>query len=189
MGLKQALGATLTTVLADQWREYFYCESLPENVLMRKGVKRVSGKSSNTKGSDNIISNGSIIAVNDGQCMMIVDQGGIVEFTAQPGEFVWDKSTEPSIFAGKLGEGIKNVFKQIGKRFTYGGEAPKDQRIYYFNGSTIPTSTWTPRSASAASANTPTSSPTPCCSIRTWPPTSPATTPGIGSTASSRASF
>ena len=90
MGLIQALGTTLTTVLADQWREYFYCESLPENVLMRKGVKRVSGKSSNTKGSDNIISNGSIIAVNDGQCMMIVDQGGIVEFTAQPGEFVWD---------------------------------------------------------------------------------------------------
>ena len=133
MGLKQALGATLTTVLADQWREYFYCESLPENVLMRKGVKRVSGKSSNTKGSDNIISNGSIIAVNDGQCMMIVDQGGIVEFTAQPGEFIWDKSTEPSIFYGSLGENLKKTWEVLKKRFTLGGDTGKDQRIYYFN--------------------------------------------------------
>ena len=133
MGLIQALGATLTTVLADQWREYFYCESLPENVLMRKGVKRVSGKSSNTKGSDNIISNGSIIAVNDGQCMMIVDQGGIVEFTAQPGEFVWDKSTEPSIFYGSLGENLKKTWEVLKKRFTFGGDTAKDQRVYYFN--------------------------------------------------------
>ena len=133
MGLIQALGATLTTVLADQWREYFYCESLPENVLMRKGVKRTSGKSSNTRGSDNIISNGSIIAVNDGQCMMIVDQGGIVEFTAQPGEFVWDKSTEPSIFYGALGENLKKTWEVLKKRFTLGGDTGKDQRIYYFN--------------------------------------------------------
>ena len=133
MGLIQALGATLTTVLADQWREYFYCESLPENVLMRKGVKRVSGKSSNTKGSDNIISNGSIIAVNDGQCMMIVDQGGIVEFTAQPGEFIWDKSTEPSIFYGSLGDNLKKTWEVLKKRFTLGGDTGKDQRIYYFN--------------------------------------------------------
>ena len=133
MGLLQAVGATLTTVLADQWREYFYCESLPENVLMRKGVKRTNGKSSNTRGSDNIISNGSIIAVNDGQCMMIVDQGGIVEFTAQPGEFIWDKSTEPSIFYGSLSENLKKTWDVLKKRFTLGGDTGKDQRIYYFN--------------------------------------------------------
>ena len=133
MGLIQAVGATLTTVLADQWREYFYCDSLPENVLMRRGVKRTNGKSSNTRGSDNIISNGSIIAVNDGQCMMIVDQGGIVEFTAQPGEFVWDKSTEPSIFYGSLGENLKKTWEVLKKRFTMGGDTAKDQRIYFFN--------------------------------------------------------
>ena len=133
MGLIQAVGATLTTVLADQWREYFYCDSLPENVLMRRGVKRTNGKSSNTRGSDNIISNGSIIAVNDGQCMMIVDQGGIVEFTAQPGEFVWDKSTEPSIFYGNLGENLKKTWEVLKKRFTFGGDTAKDQRVYYFN--------------------------------------------------------
>ena len=133
MGLIQAVGATLTTVLADQWREYFYCDSLPENVLMRRGVKRTNGKSSNTRGSDNIISNGSIIAVNDGQCMMIVDQGGIVEFTAQPGEFIWDKSSEPSIFYGSLGENLKKTWEVLKKRFTMGGDTAKDQRIYYFN--------------------------------------------------------
>ena len=133
MGLLQAAGTALSTALGDQWREYFYCDSLPENVLMRKGTKRVGGRSSNTKGADNIISNGSIIAVNDGQCMMIVDQGSIVEFTAQPGEFIWDKSAEPSIFYGPLGENLKKTWEVLKKRFTMGGDTGKDQRVYFFN--------------------------------------------------------
>ncbi len=133
MGLISAALGAAGGVLADQWKEYFYCESLPTNVLATKGKKRVSGRSSNTKGSDNIISNGSVIAVADGQCMLIVEQGKIVDVCAEPGEYVYDSSTEPSIFSGKLGEGILNIFKQIGKRFTFGGEAPKDQRVYYFN--------------------------------------------------------
>ena len=132
MGLLQAGIGALSGVLADQWREYFYCDSLPENVLAARGYKRVSGRSSN-RGSDNIISNGSVIAVADGQCMMIVEQGKIVELCAEPGEFVYDTSTEPSIFSGKLGDAILATFKNIGKRFTFGGEAPKDQRVYYFN--------------------------------------------------------
>ena len=100
---------------------------------MTKGQKRVSGRSSNTKGNDNIISNGSGIAVADGQCMMIVEQGKIVEVCAEPGEFTYDTSTEPSIFAGNLGESIVATFKTIGKRFTYGGDTGKDQRVYYLN--------------------------------------------------------
>ena len=133
MGLiKAALGAA-GGVLGDQWKEYFYCEALPENVLATKGRKKVTGRSSNRNGEDNIISSGSIIAVADGQCMLIVEQGKIVEVCAEPGEFVYDSSTEPSIFSGKLGQSIVDVFKNIGKRFTYGGEAPKDQRVYYFN--------------------------------------------------------
>ena len=100
---------------------------------MTKGLKRVSGRSSNTKGSDNIISNGSVIAVADGQCMIIVEQGKVVDLCAEPGEYVYDFSTEPSIFCGSLSQGIKDVFKNIGKRFTFGGEPPKDQRVYYFN--------------------------------------------------------
>ena len=134
MGLiKAAVGAAGGT-LADQWKEYFYCESIGADVLVTKGQKKVSGRSSNTKGSDNIISSGSVIAVADGQCMIIVDQGKVVELCAEPGEFTYDASTEPSIFdGGKLGSNIKSVFQTIGKRFTFGGEPPKDQRVYYFN--------------------------------------------------------
>ena len=133
MGLIKAGIGALGGTLADQWKEFFYCEALPNDVLMRKGEKRVSGRSSNTKGNDNIISNGSGIAVADGQCMIIVEQGKIVEVCAEPGEFTYDSSTEPSIFAGSLGESIKATFRTIGKRFTYGGDTGKDQRVYYFN--------------------------------------------------------
>jgi len=133
MGLIKAGIGSLGGVLADQWKEFFYCDALPTDVLMRKGQKRTSGRSSNTKGEDNIISNGSGIAVADGQCMIIVEQGKIVEVCAEPGEFTYDTSTEPSIFAGKFGESLKNTFKAIGKRFTYGGDTGKDQRVYYFN--------------------------------------------------------
>ena len=133
MGLIKAGIGALGGTLADQWKEFFYCESIPKEVLVKKGQKRVSGRSSNTKGNDNIISNGSGIAVADGQCMIIVEQGKIVEFCAEPGEFTWDNSTEPSIFAGNLGDSIKETFKVVGKRFTYGGDPGKDQRVYYFN--------------------------------------------------------
>ena len=132
MGLIQAAMGAAGGVLADQWREYFYCEAIPESVMAVKGQRRVTGRGSN-KGVDNIISNGSIIAVADGQCMMIVEQGKIVELCAEPGEFVYDTSTEPSIFSGDLGDALMATFKNIGKRFTFGGEAPKDQRVYYFN--------------------------------------------------------
>ena len=133
MGLIKAGIGALGGVLADQWKEFFYCESLENDVLMVKGQKRVGGRSSNTKGSDNIISNGSGIAVADGQCMIIVEQGKIVEVCAEPGEFTYDSSTEPSLFSGKLGDTIKETFKTVGKRFTYGGDTGKDQRVYYFN--------------------------------------------------------
>lgn len=133
MGLLKAGIGALGGVLADQWREYFYCESIPAEVLVTKGEKRTSGRSSNTKGESNIISNGSIIAVNDGQCMIIVEQGKVVDICAEPGEYVYDMSTEPSIFYGKLGENILATFKAIGRRFTFGGDTGKDQRVYFVN--------------------------------------------------------
>ena len=133
MGLIKAAVGAVGGSFADQWKEFFYCESLPKDVLMRKGQKQITSRSSNTKGNDNIISNGSGIAVADGQCMIIVEQGKVVEFCAEPGEFTWNSSTEPSLFAGNLGESIIGTFKQIGKRFTYGGDTGKDQRVYYFN--------------------------------------------------------
>ena len=133
MGLIKAGIGALGGTLADQWKEFFYCEAIDKDTLVVKGQKRISGRSSNTKGNDNIISNGSGIAVADGQCMIIVDQGKVVEVCAEPGEFTYDSSTEPSIFTGKLGQSLKETFKTIGKRFTYGGDTGKDQRVYYFN--------------------------------------------------------
>ena len=133
MGLIKAAVGAAGGVLADQWKEFFYCEAIPRDILMVKGQKRITSRSSNTKGNDNIISNGSGIAVADGQAMIIVEQGKVVEYCELPGEYTYDKSTEPSIFAGSFGESILNTFKVIGKRFTYGGDTGKDQRVYYFN--------------------------------------------------------
>ncbi|MBQ8359125.1 MAG: SPFH domain-containing protein [Oscillospiraceae bacterium] len=133
MGLIKAALGSISTVLGDQWREYFYCEAMPETVLVSKGSKRTSGKSSNTKGSDNIISNGAVIAVNEGQCMMIVEQGQIVEFAAEAGEFTWNSSTEPTIFYGGLGDGLKASWETLKRRFTFGADTAKDQRVYFFN--------------------------------------------------------
>ena len=132
MGLIKAIVGATGGILADQWKEYFYCEAIPADVLVVKGQKKVSGRSSN-RGADNIISDGSVIAVADGQCMIIVEQGKVVDICAEPGEYTYDISTEPSIFSGNLAENIGEIFKNIGKRFTFGGEAPKDQRVYYFN--------------------------------------------------------
>ncbi|MFF5995955.1 SPFH domain-containing protein [Lysinibacillus sp. KU-BSD001] len=138
MGLLQAGIDAATGVLADQWREYFYCDAIPADVLMMKAEKKGGKRGFNRKGSNNIISNGSIIAVNEGQAMMIVEQGKIIEFCAEAGEFLFDTSTEPSIFYGDLSDNIQETFKQLGKRITFGGEAPKDQRIYFFNKKEIP---------------------------------------------------
>ena len=133
MGIIKAGAGALGSTLADQWKEFFYCDAIDKDTLVVKGVKRVSSRSSNTRGSDNIISNGSGIAVADGQCMIIVEPGKIVEVCAEPGQFTYDTSTEPSIFAGSLGQSILDTFKLIGKRFTFGGDTGKDQRVYYFN--------------------------------------------------------
>ena len=137
MGLIQAALSAAGSTLGDQWKEYFYCEAIPSDTIVVKGKKRVRGFSSN-RGDDNIISDGSVIAVADGQCMVIVEQGQVVDICAQPGEFLYDSKTEPSIFTGSLGDGLKNVFATIGKRFTFGGQPAEDQRIYYFNTKELP---------------------------------------------------
>ena len=133
MGLIKAALGSAGGVLADQWREYFYCDSLDAEILVTKGQKRTDRRSSNTKGSANIISNGSVIAVNEGQAMMIVDQGAIVEFSAEAGEFVWDASTEGTMLYGGLGKGLKESWESFKRRFTFGADTGKDQRVYYFN--------------------------------------------------------
>lgn len=131
MGLIRAAKNALGGVMADQWKEYYSCEALPNEVLVRRGRKQTSGR--NNRGNDNVISNGSVIAVAEGQCMLLVEQGKIVEFCAEPGEFVFDASTEPSLFTGDLADSIVEVFRTVGKRVTFGGDTAKDQRVYYVN--------------------------------------------------------
>ena len=133
MGLFKAGVGAFSSVLADQWREYFYCDSMDESTLAVRGSKRVGARSSNTRGGEEIISDGSIIAVNEGQCMMIVDQGAIVEFCAEAGEFVYDASSEPSVFFGSFGEAVKRSFQTFARRFTFGGDTARQQRVYFFN--------------------------------------------------------
>ncbi|WP_394273551.1 SPFH domain-containing protein [Butyricicoccus sp.] len=133
MGLIKAAFGSAGGVLADQWKEYFYCDALETDVIAAKGQRRTSKRSSNKRGNENIITSGSVIAVADGQCMIIVEQGKVVDICAEPGEYTYDAATEPSVFCGDLSKNIPAVLKNIGKRFTFGGEAPMDQRIYYFN--------------------------------------------------------
>ena len=133
MGLIKAGIGALGGVLADQWKEFFYCDAMDMDTLVVKGRKKTSRRSSNTKGSDNIISNGSGIAVADGQCMLIVEQGKVVEVCAEPGEYTYDTSTEPSLFTGSFGDSLDQTLQAVGKRFTYGGDTGKDQRVYYIN--------------------------------------------------------
>ena len=133
MGLIKAAVNAVKGTLADQWKEYFYCDAMDSDVLVMKAHKRVSGLFGNRSGSDNVITEDSVIAVADGQCMMIVENGKVVDVCAEPGEYIYDRGTEPSIFCGSLGEGIRQTFAEIGKRFTFGGGAGKDQRVYYFN--------------------------------------------------------
>lgn len=133
MGLIKAALGSFKGNLADQWREFFYCDAMNADTLVTKGQKRVTSGSQNTKGSDNIISNGSVIAVNNGQFMMIVDNGKVVDFTAEPGEYTYDTSTEPSMLYGGFGKGLVASFKNMGQRFTFGGQPGKDQRVYFVN--------------------------------------------------------
>ena len=132
MGLIKAAVGAAGGVLADQWRDYIYGEEMNADVLVMKGKKRTGRRSSNTDGEDNIISNGSIVVVNEGQAMIIVEQGKVVDLCAEPGEYVYDRSTEPSLFTGNLSQSIKDVFHRIGRRFTFGGDTGNDQRVVLF---------------------------------------------------------
>ncbi|MEZ3435013.1 MAG: SPFH domain-containing protein [Lachnospiraceae bacterium] len=138
MGLIKASFGALGGTLADQWKEYFYYDAMDADVLVAKGEKRVSGRSSNKRGEDNVITDGSHIAVADGQCMIIVDGGKVVDACAEPGAYTYDSGASPSMLGGPLLEGLKGVAREAWERFKFGGGAGKDQRIYYVNIKEIP---------------------------------------------------
>ena len=135
MGLIRAALNAASGTLSSQWKEYFYVDSMPETVLVSKARKKVKGRFGGIKiENENIISAGSVIAINEGQCMMIVDQGRIVDFCAEPGEYVFQEGGEPSIFYGEFSdEKIKSILKATFDRLSFGGQAGRDQRVYFFN--------------------------------------------------------
>ena len=138
MGLIRAASGAFGGTLADQWKEYFYCDSLSSDILAAKGEKRTSRRSSNTKEEDNIITDGSHIVVADGQCMMIVENGVVLEVCTEPGCYTYDTKTSSSVFADSFTEGLGNIALETWERFQFGGGTGKDQRIYYFNTKEIP---------------------------------------------------
>ena len=145
MGLIKAAVGAVGGTLADQWKDYFYCDAMDADTLVVKGMKRESGRSSNKKGESNVITDGSGIAIADGQCMIIVEQGKVVELCAEPGVFTYNSGLTPSIFTGDLisnlkedykktlEESLKSMATEAWERFQFGGGVGKDQRIYYFN--------------------------------------------------------
>ena len=126
MGLIKALVGSVAGTLSDTWKDYFVCDSLDNDTLMVKGTKR------GYSGSNDVITNGSGIVVNEGQCALVVEEGNILEVAAEPGNYTFDSSMSPSIFDGGI-EGLKNTFKDALGRFTYGGDVNKSQRVYYVN--------------------------------------------------------
>lgn len=137
MGLIQAVKGAVSSTLADQWKEFIYCDALDSSVLMQKGVKRITGVSSNQHASDNIITHESKIVVNEGQALLVVENGKIIDFSVEPGAYTFNSSTEPSLFAGGF-KGLIDSFKKVGQRFVYGGQPQNDQRVYYVNLKEIP---------------------------------------------------
>ena len=131
MGLIKAALTAGSSTLADQWLEYIYCERMEDNVLMRRGIPKKGG--SNTKGTEDIISNGSKIVVGEDQFLIVVSDGKIIDFTADAGQYTFDQGTEPSMFYGGFGKGLVESFKKFGERFTTGGIAPHNQRAYFVN--------------------------------------------------------
>ncbi len=138
MGLIRAASNAIRGTLADQWKEYFYCDALDADVLVARGMRKISGRSSNRKGDDNIITDGSHIAVADGQCMIIVEDGRVMDACAEPGAYTYDMGSSPSVFGGSLKEGLKGIAKEAWERFQFGGGAGKNQRVYYVNIKEIP---------------------------------------------------
>ncbi|MFR2153397.1 MAG: hypothetical protein ACLS48_00770 [[Eubacterium] siraeum] len=119
MGLIKAAVGALTGTLGDTWKEAIHCPVIGNDTVVVNGEKMHNGnaRSSNTKGTDNVISNGSAIMVEENTCMLTLDNGKITNVVTEPGRYILDNSTAPSIFAGQ----IKDSLKDLISRFTYGG--------------------------------------------------------------------
>lgn len=127
MGIIKAAAQAVGGSLADQWLEVYEPDDMGEQTVFTSGVKIRKGQ--NTKGSDNTVSNGSIIHVYDNQLMMLVDGGKVVDYTAEPGYYKVDNSALPSLFNGELKATVKETFSRI----KFGGATPTAQKVFYVN--------------------------------------------------------
>ena len=127
MGIIKAIGSAISGGLADQWLEVVEADDMGEQTVFTSGVLIRRGQ--NTKGTNNTVSNGSVIHVYDNQFMMLVDGGKVVDYTAEPGYYKVDNSSLPSMLNGELGESVKETFNRI----KYGGQTPTAQKVYFLN--------------------------------------------------------
>lgn len=132
MGLLKAAFSSISSTLKDQYKDYYYCESLPNHVLIKKG-QRHDTKAGSNHALDNVISDGSTIVVNAGQALLVVENGKVIDISLEEGVYTWQTGTTPSIFTGNLPTSIKESIKDMISRITYGGEPARDQRVYYVN--------------------------------------------------------
>ena len=127
MGLIKAAAQAVGGAFADQWLEVFEADNMGDQTVFASGVRIRKGQ--NKKGTDNTVSNGSLIHVYDNQFMMLVDGGRIVDYTAEPGYYKVDNSSLPSLFNGQFGDSLKDAFDRI----RFGGETPKAQKVFFIN--------------------------------------------------------
>lgn len=133
MGLIKAALTAASSTMADQWLEFYSCESMSADTLVIRAKRQTGKRSSNTKGNENVISDGSKIVVNEGQAMIMVDQGMVTEIATEAGVYTYNSADSPSIFSSSFGKGLKDTFKEMWDRIKHGGDVAKDQRIYFFN--------------------------------------------------------
>lgn len=129
MGIIKAAFGAIGGSMGDQWLEYFYCDAMKGDVLACRGRKATGSRSANTSQND-VITEGSTIAVADGQCALIVENGKVLEVFTTPGENIVNSQSAPSLFNGNA----RGVMKDIGRRIAFGGDAPPiKQVVYYIN--------------------------------------------------------
>ena len=127
MGIVKAIGKAIGGGFADQWLEVYEADNMGDQTVFSRGVLMRQGQ--NKKGTEDTVSNGSIIHVYDNQFMLLVDGGKVVDYTAEPGYYKVDNSSMPSLFNGEFGETLKESFNRI----KFGGQTPTSQKVFFIN--------------------------------------------------------
>lgn len=127
MGIIKAVSQAIRGNLGDQYKEVFEPANMGDQTVFTSG--QLIRRGNNQKGTDDTVSNGSVIHVYDNQFMMLVDGGKIVDYTAEPGYYTVDNSSLPSLFNGQFGDSLKDAWNRIG----FGGATPTKQKVFYLN--------------------------------------------------------